>query len=84
MAEGRGFLEELKRRHVWRVAIAYAVVAWLLLQLASIVLPTFGAPDWVLKVLIAVFVILFPVAVILALAFEMTPEGVRRTQRRRS
>ncbi|MGH9485617.1 MAG: hypothetical protein ACRD1F_11230, partial [Terriglobales bacterium] len=74
------FLAELKRRHVYRVAIAYAVTAWLLLQLASIVLPTFDAPHWVLKVLIGVFVILFPVALLLTWAFEMTPEGVRRTE----
>ena len=71
---------ELKRRHVWRVAIAYAVVAWLLLQLAAIVLPTFGAPHWVLKVLIGVFVLFFPIAVIVAWAFEVTPSGVRRTE----
>ncbi len=71
---------ELKRRHVWRVGIAYAVTAWLLLQLAAIVLPTFGAPPWVLKVLIGVFVLFFPIALIVAWAFEITPEGVRRTE----
>ncbi|MGH8126956.1 MAG: tetratricopeptide repeat protein [Gammaproteobacteria bacterium] len=74
------FLRELRRRHVWRVAIAYAVVAWLLLQLAAIVLPTFAAPHWVLKVLISVFVLFFPIALIVAWAFEVTPEGVRRTE----
>ena len=74
------FFAEMKRRHVWRVAIAYAVVAWLLLQLAAIVLPTFGAPHWVLKVLIGVFVLFFPIAIIVAWAFELTPEGVRRTE----
>ncbi|MGH7057859.1 MAG: tetratricopeptide repeat protein, partial [Acetobacteraceae bacterium] len=71
---------ELKRRHVYRVGIAYAVTAWLLLQLANIVLPTFGAPGWVLKALIAIFVIFFPVALLLAWAFEVTPEGVHRTE----
>lgn len=71
---------ELKRRHVYRVAVAYAVTAWLLLQIAAIVLPTFGAPHWVMKVLIGVFVAGFPVAVLLAWAFEATPEGVRRTE----
>jgi len=74
------FLEELTRRHVWRVAIAYAVVAWLLLQVASVVLPTFGTPAWMLKALIVLFVLCFPVALILAWAFELTPEGVRRTE----
>jgi TolB-like protein/Flp pilus assembly protein TadD len=80
MADGSGFFAELQRRHVWRVAVAYAIVAWLLLQIASIVLPTFDAPAWAMKVLVLLFVILFPVALILAWAFEMTPEGVRRTE----
>ena len=80
MADGSGFFQELKRRHVWRVLIAYVVTAWVALQLASIVLPTFGTPSWVLKALIAVIVILFPIALILAWAFEITPEGVRRTE----
>jgi len=73
-------LTELRRRHIFRVAVAYAVTAWLLLQLAAIVLPAFGAPGWVLKVLIGIFVLLFPVAILLAWAFELTPEGVRRTE----
>jgi TolB-like protein len=75
-----GFFEELKRRHVWRVAIAYAVVAWLLLQLLSIVFPTFGAPAWVLKVVTVLLAAGLPVALVLAWAFEVTPEGVRRTE----
>ncbi|MGH8216701.1 MAG: hypothetical protein ACREPZ_13545, partial [Rhodanobacteraceae bacterium] len=75
-----GFFEELRRRHVVRVAIAYAVVAWLLLQLLSIVFPTFGAPAWVLKVVMVLLAAGFPVALVLAWAFEMTPEGVRRTE----
>ncbi len=75
-----GIFRELSRRHVFRVAMAYAVTAWLLLQLAAIVLPTFGAPHWVLKVLIGVFVLFFPIALIVAWAFEVTPEGVRRTE----
>jgi len=80
MSDKPSFFAELKRRHVWRVAIAYAVTAWLLLQLAAIVLPTFSAPHWVLKVLIGVFVLFFPIAIIVAWAFEVTPEGVRRTE----
>ena len=76
----RSFFEEMKRRHVWRVAIVYAVTAWLLLQVASVVLPTFGTPAWVLKMLIVLFVLCFPVALILAWAFELTREGVRRTE----
>ncbi|MGH8127298.1 MAG: tetratricopeptide repeat protein, partial [Gammaproteobacteria bacterium] len=74
------FLIELKRRHVWRVAIAYIVAAWLLLQLGSIVFPTLHAPSWCEAVLLAFLVLGLPVAVILAWAFEVTPEGVRRTE----
>ncbi|MDN5864322.1 MAG: tetratricopeptide repeat protein [Gammaproteobacteria bacterium] len=73
------FFAELRRRHVWRVAAVYAVTAWLLLQLVNILLPTFGAPEWVLKVLIVIFAIFCPVALVLAWAFELTPAGVRRT-----
>lgn len=73
------FFRELRRRHVVRIAIAYAVTAWLLLQLAAIVLPTFDAPHWVLKVVIGLFILFFPVALMLAWAFEITPAGVRRT-----
>ncbi|MGH8273221.1 MAG: hypothetical protein ACRES9_03035 [Gammaproteobacteria bacterium] len=80
MSTRTSFFAELKRRHVYRVAIAYAVTAWLLLQLANIVLPTFGAPGWILKVLIAIFIIFFPVAILLAWAFEVSPEGVRHTE----
>ncbi len=74
-----GFLLEWRRRHVVRVAIAYAVVAWVLVQLAATVFPIFGAPVWVLKVFLALLTLGFPVAVILAWAFEMMPDGVHRT-----
>ena len=80
MAQGQGFLYELRRRHVVRVAIAYAVAAWVLLQLASIVFPALGAPDWVLRVVIALIGFGFPIALILAWAFELTPDGIRRTE----
>ena len=69
--------DELKRRNVYKVAAAYAVVAWLLIQGASIVLPTFEAPSWAMKVLLVALVIGFPIAVILAWAFEITPEGIK-------
>ena len=74
----RNFFAELKRRNVYKVAVAYAVVAWLLIQAASIVLPTFEAPAWTMKVLIAALSIGFPLAVVLAWAFEITPEGIKR------
>ena len=74
----RNFFAELKRRNVYKVAVAYAVAGWLLIQAASIILPTFEAPGWTMKVLIAALVIGFPLAVTLAWAFEITPEGIKR------
>jgi TolB-like protein/Tfp pilus assembly protein PilF len=74
------FFAELKRRNVYKVAVAYAVVAWLLIQAASILFPTFEAPGWVMKVFVAVVAAGFPIAVILAWAFELTPEGLKRTE----
>jgi TolB-like protein/ketosteroid isomerase-like protein len=76
----RNFFAELKRRNVSKVAIVYAVVAWLLIQAASIVFPTFEAPAWVMKVVIVLVVLGFPVALILAWAVELTPEGMKRTE----
>src|SRR5207248_9714091 len=74
------FLTELKRRKVYRVAVAYAIVAWLLIQAASILFPTFEAPPWVMKVFASAVVLGFPVALILAWAFELTPQGIRRSE----
>jgi TolB-like protein/Flp pilus assembly protein TadD len=74
------FLTELKRRKVYRVAVAYAIVAWLLIQAASILFPTFEAPPWVMKVFVTAVILGFPVALILAWAFEMTPGGLRREE----
>src|SRR3954466_12559156 len=73
------FFSELKRRNVYKVAAAYAVVGWLLIQAASIILPTFEAPGWTLKLLIAALAIGLPIAAILAWAFELTPEGLVRS-----
>ena len=74
------FLTELRRRKVYRVAVAYAIVAWLLIQAASILFPTFEAPPWVMKVFVTAVILGFPVALILAWAFELTPEGLRRSE----
>lgn len=74
------FFAELKRRNVYKVAIAYAVVAWLLIQAGSILFPTFEAPPWVMKVFVTVVLLGFPVAIIVAWAFELTPEGIKRTE----
>ncbi|MBT8108363.1 MAG: hypothetical protein KJP17_09015 [Gammaproteobacteria bacterium] len=70
--------EELKRRNVFRVAIAYIAIAWLALQVADIVLETFGTPEWVMKTLMFVLAIGFPIAVLFAWAYEMTPDGIKR------
>lgn len=72
------FIRELQRRNVVRVAIAYLLVAWLIAQVSELALVSFGAPDWVLKTVLFLLVISFPVAVLLAWAFELTPDGVRR------
>jgi TolB-like protein/Tfp pilus assembly protein PilF len=72
------FFAELKRRNVYKVAVAYAVVSWLLIQAASILFPTFEAPPWVMKVFVAVLVLGFPIALIFSWAFEITPEGIKR------
>ena len=73
------FLTELKRRNVFKVGVAYIIVAWLLIQVADTLLPTFGAPEWVMPVFSAIVILGFPLAVILAWAFELTPEGVKPT-----
>ena len=71
------FFAELKRRNVYKVAVAYAVVAWLLIQAASIFFPAFDAPQWMTKIFIIVIIFGFPVALIFSWAFEVTPEGIK-------
>jgi TolB-like protein len=68
----------LKRRNVFKVAVAYAVVGWLLVEIASTVVPTFEAPRWVLQTLTFVFILGFPLALIFAWAYELTPEGLKK------
>src|SRR5437588_12705135 len=77
MSEKPSFFSELKRRNVYKVAVAYAVVAWLLIQAASILFPTFDAPPWVMKVFVLVIMLGFPAALIFSWAFEITPEGIK-------
>ena len=74
----RNFFAELKRRNVYKVAVAYAVVAWLTIQAASIFLPAFNAPQWAMQVVILILVIGFPIALVFSWAFEITPEGIKR------
>src|SRR5512133_208954 len=74
------FFGELKRRNVYKVGVAYAVVAWLLMQVASQIFPFFEIPNWVVRVVVLLLIIGFPVALIIAWAFEVTPEGIQRTE----
>ena len=74
------FFAELKRRNVYKVAVAYAVVAWLLMQVASQIFPFFEIPNWVVRLVIVLLVIGFPIALIVAWAFEVTSEGIKRTE----
>src|SRR6202030_1679558 len=71
------FFSELKRRNVYKVAVAYAVVAWLVMQAASIFLPAFNAPQWAMQIVILILVIGFPIALSFSWAFEITPEGIK-------
>ena len=72
------FFEELRRRNVIRVAIAYGVASWFILQLADVVLENIGAPEWVMQTVMFVLAAGFPLVVIFAWAFEMTPEGLKK------
>lgn len=73
------FWGELSRRNVVKVGVAYLVVAWLIAQVTGLVLPTFDAPDWVAQTILLLLALGFPVVLIIAWAFEITPEGIRRT-----
>ena len=76
----KNFFAELKRRNVYKVAIAYAVVAWLLMQIATQVFPFLEIPNWAIRLVIMLIVIGFPIALVIAWAFELTPEGLKRTE----
>ncbi|PZR78824.1 MAG: hypothetical protein DLM52_02270 [Chthoniobacterales bacterium] len=76
----RNFFAELKRRNVYKVAVAYAVVGWLLVQVATQVFPFFEIPNWAVRLIVLAIVIGFPLALVVAWAFELTPEGIKRTE----
>src|SRR5205809_5308991 len=76
----RNFLAELKRRNVYKVAVAYAVVGWLSVQVATQVFPFLEIPNWIVRLVIALVVIGFPIALVIAWAFEATPQGIKRTE----
>jgi len=74
------FFAELKRRNVYKVAVAYAVVGWLLVQVATQVFPFFEIPNWAVRLIVLAIVIGFPIALVIAWAFELTPEGIKHTE----
>src|SRR5256885_3597530 len=76
----RNFFAELKRRNVYKVAVAYAVVGWVIAQIATQIFPFLEIPNWVVRLVIVFIAIGFPIALIIAWAFEATPEGVKRTE----
>ena len=76
----RNFFAELKRRNVYKVAVAYAVVAWLLIQIATQVFPFFEIPNWAVRLVVLLIAIGFPIALVLAWAYELTPEGIKRVE----
>ncbi len=72
------FIGELKRRNVFKVGAAYVVVAWIMAQITDVFLENFGAPEWVIKTVLLLLIIGFPLVLLFAWAFEMTPEGIRK------
>ena len=71
------FFSELRRRNVFRVGFAYLAGVWLVLQVADVVLPSFGAPAWIIQVLVLSFALGFPLALVLAWVYQLTPDGIR-------
>ena len=74
------FFAELKRRNVYKVAVAYAVVGWLLVQITTQVFPIFEIPNWAMRLIVLAIIIGFPISLVIAWAFELTPEGLKRTE----
>jgi TolB-like protein/Flp pilus assembly protein TadD len=80
VSEKQSFFSELKRRNVYKVAVAYAVVSWLIAQIATQIFPFLEIPNWVIRLVIVLIAIGFPIALVIAWAFEATPEGIKRTE----
>ena len=80
MASVSQFIEELRRRNVFRSCAAYVVIAWLLIQVSDILLGTFAAPAWVMRAIVIALAVGFPVALVLAWVYEFTTQGVKRTE----
>jgi TolB-like protein/Tfp pilus assembly protein PilF len=80
VSEKPSFFAELKRRNVYKVAVAYAVVGWLIAQIATQIFPFLEIPNWIVRLVIVLIAIGFPIALVIAWAFEATPEGIKRTE----
>src|SRR5262249_7743332 len=80
MSEKASLFAELRRRNVFRVALTYVVVAWLLIQLASVFLPMLDAPDWIIRTFVVLLCLGFAVAFFISWAYKMPPEGLKRTE----
>jgi len=78
--KSRSFFGELKRRNVYKVGVAYGIVGWLLVQIATQVFPFLEIPNWVVRLVIMLVAVGFPIALVIAWAFELTPEGIKRTE----
>jgi len=76
----KNYISELKRRNVFKASVAYIVVAWIVIQLSSIALPTFDAPPFIFKTILFILVVGFPVNLVFAWAFELTPDGIKKTK----
>src|SRR6478736_5638343 len=76
----RNFFAELKRRNVYKVAVAYAVVGWLVIQVSATIVPALHMPEGVTTAVVVLVLLGFPIALVIAWAFEMTPEGMKRTE----
>src|SRR5207302_2558545 len=76
----RNFFAELRRRNVYKVAVGYAVIGWLLIQVATQVFPFFEVPNWGVRLVVLLIVVGFPIALVIAWGFELTPGGITRTE----
>src|SRR5713226_2863893 len=76
-----GFFEELQRRKVYRVAVAYIIAAGFIIQIGSAVFPAWELPNWTLRLVVVLLLIGFPIALILAWAYDVTSEGIRATEK---
>ena len=80
MSNNASFFSELRRRNVFRVALTYAVVAWLLLEIAGVFVPLLDAPEWIITAFLVILALGFVLAMFISWSFEMTPEGLKRTE----